>query len=271
MNAIVTSPVCPLRTEAFAGAPCADECLLGWPVDIMCEPERGRLQVKTHYRYEGYLSARHVLTGVGATARWEERKKYIVTAPFCDVLTRPDIRAPCVETLVRGSLIAVCGAGDKDGFLPVLLPDGRRGHAFGTQLTPPRDDAEKADAHAMREAVITSACSYLGTPYRWGGKTPMGIDCSGLTFMAYFLNGVRIFRDARIERGFPVHEIAQQEIQPADLIFFTGHVALYLGDDSFIHATAQGGKGVVIESLDANSPHYRDDLARSFVAVGSVF
>ncbi len=270
MNAIITSPVCPLQTEVSAGAPCADECLLGWPVDIMCEPERGRLQVKTHYRYEGFLSARHVMTGVGATARWEERKKYIVTAPFCDVLARADIRAPCVETLVRGSLVAVCGEVGKDGFLPILLPDGRWGHAFCTQLAPPHD-VSVMDANQMREAVIASACSYLGTPYRWGGKTPRGIGCSGLTFMAYFLNGVRIFRDARIESGFPVHEIPKQEIRPADLIFFTGHVALYLGDDTFIHASAQNGKGVVIESLDTDAPNYRDDLARSFVAVGSIF
>ena len=65
----------------------------------------------------------------------------------------------------------------------------------------------------FREQVIQSAFRYLGTPYRWGGKTPAGIDCSGLCSMAYMLNGAYIYRDAKIMDGFPLKEITREELK----------------------------------------------------------
>ena len=72
-------------------------------------------------------------------------------------------------------------------------------------------EQEDADARrseeAFRESIVQTAYSYLGTQYRWGGKTASGIDCSGLAFMSYFRNGILIWRDAAIKEGYPVHEI----------------------------------------------------------------
>lgn len=71
-------------------------------------------------------------------------------------------------------------------------------------------------------AVTATARSYLGVHYRWGGKTPMGIDCSGLTSMSYLLSGVVIYRDAEIREGFPVHPIPRSSMRPGDLLYFPG-------------------------------------------------
>ena len=107
---------------------------------------------------------------------------------------------------------------------------------------------------------------------RWGGKTPQGIDCSGLVGSAYLLNGVKIYRNASIREGFPVHEIDRAKINKGDLLFFKGHVAMYLGDGMYIHSTSKAGSdGVVLNSLCPGHPLYRHDLATGVLAVGSIF
>ena len=90
--------------------------------------------------------------------------------------------------------------------------------------------------------------------------------------MSYLLNGVVIYRDANIVEGFPVHEIPRAEMKPGALLFFPGHVAMYLGDGRYIHSTAKNGSdGVVINSLDPEDPDYRADLDQGMTAVGSIF
>lgn len=128
------------------------------------------------------------------------------------------------------------------------------------------------DEEAFREAVTRTARTYLGVQYRWGGKSPAGIDCSGLTSMSYMLNGILTFRDAKIVEGFPVHEIPVSEIKKGDLLYFPGHIAMYLGDGRYIHSTGKlGSGGVVINSLRPQDPDYREDLVKCLYAAGSIF
>ena len=124
----------------------------------------------------------------------------------------------------------------------------------------------------IRRAVTESAMKYLGTQYRWGGKSSQGLDCSGLTFMSYFLNGILIYRDAGIRPQYPVHSIPSGRLGPADLIYFPGHVAMYLGKGRFIHSTAfRATPCVTINSLDPADSLYRPDLAASVTGYGSIF
>ena len=123
-----------------------------------------------------------------------------------------------------------------------------------------------------KDDCVEQAKRYLGTEYRWGGKSGRGIDCSGLVSSAYMQCGVLIYRDARLVEGWPMHEVAFEEKKPGDALFFPGHVALYLGEGRYIHSTgAAASGGVVINSLEPGDPLYRDDLVKSLYAVGSVF
>lgn len=137
-------------------------------------------------------------------------------------------------------------------------------------------EQEDADAlrseEAFRESIVQTAYSYLGTQYRWGGKTACGIDCSGLAFMSYFRNGILIWRDAAIKEGYPVHEIPIEQTKPGDLLFFPGHVAIYLGNGKIIHATGHPESScVTVNSLWEGEPGYREDLKNSLCAAGSIF
>ncbi len=89
--------------------------------------------------------------------------------------------------------------------------------------------------------------------------------------MAYLLNGVYIYRDARIVEGFPIVNIEQDQMQKGDLIYFPSHIALYMGDDLYVHSSL-GGNEVTINSLDAKHPPlYRQDLATTILAVGTLY
>jgi len=94
------------------------------------------------------------------------------------------------------------------------------------------------------EIVSQIAVSMLGVPYRYGGSTPQGFDCSGLVYFAYVNAGVPVPRTAadqyRQSRAIPA-----QDIRPGDLLFFdtswrNGHVGIYVGDGEFIHAPSSG-------------------------------
>ena len=100
----------------------------------------------------------------------------------------------------------------------------------------------------------------------------MGIDCSGLCFMAWMLSGILIHRDAHMPEGFPVRRIDRKALQKADLIFFPGHVAMYLGDGRYVHATGYIGDCCVrMNSLDPADPLCRHDLIDAVTECGSVF
>ncbi|MEG1010425.1 MAG: NlpC/P60 family protein, partial [Ruthenibacterium sp.] len=86
------------------------------------------------------------------------------------------------------------------------------------------------------------------------------------------LNGLVIYRDASIEQGFPVRKITFAQAQRGDLLYFPGHIALYLGDKRFVHATAHpGSEGVVQSSLDEAHDGFRPDLLRTLCCAGTVF
>jgi len=100
--------------------------------------------------------------------------------------------------------------------------------------------------------LIETALIYLNAPYLWGGKTPFGIDCSGLTQMVYKINGYKLLRDAsqQATQGEPLSFI--EESEPGDLAFFDNdegaivHVGIIMKDNYIIHAHGK----VRIDRLD---------------------
>ncbi len=94
----------------------------------------------------------------------------------------------------------------------------------------------------IRSSIITSAYKYLHSPYLWGGRSPFGIDCSGLTQMCYKLQGIKIKRDAwqQSEQGTTLSFI--EESNPGDLAFFDDdegkiiHVGILLKNNYIIHS-----------------------------------
>ena len=272
MKAVVTVPVCPLMLRPDRRGERADEALLGMAVEILDSPSPGWLRVRTHYGYTGCAEEGNLLCGEDRTARWAALPKAVVVRGLCDVLSAPAVESWPLASLTRGAVVSPRGVPDEKGWQKILLPDGREGYMKRGFLGPYYELPAFSEETALRAAIVETAKSYLGTHYRWGGKTPLGIDCSGLASMAYLLNGVIIWRDAKLKEGYPLRPIPPEEVKPADLLFFPGHVAMYLGDGRYIHATARDGSdGVVINSLNPAHPDYRPNLPEKLTAVGSIF
>jgi peptidoglycan DL-endopeptidase CwlO len=89
--------------------------------------------------------------------------------------------------------------------------------------------------------VVAIALQYLGVPYVWGGMSPSGFDCSGLTAYAYAQIGISLPHHAASQWNYGV-PVSRGSEQPGDLVFFSGlgHMGMYIGGGQFVHAPHTG-------------------------------
>ena len=127
----------------------------------------------------------------------------------------------------------------------------------------PVDNTRVARDYAGDRAAAV-ALEQVGVPYRYGGSSPKGFDCSGLVQYAYSRAGVSVPRTTgQLWSAAPT--VAGHDMRPGDLLFFSiegkmSHVGMYLGDRRFVHAP-QSGRTVSVASLD--SPFYKRALIRA--------
>ena len=109
---------------------------------------------------------------------------------------------------------------------------------------------QQENAHAS--SLVASALALTGTPYRWGGLSARGLDCSGLVVRAMYLEGKRVPHHAASLFTMGTH-VGFEELQPGDLVFFVidrrtvSHVGIWVGDNKFIHASC--ARGVIIDEM----------------------
>ena len=132
-----------------------------------------------------------------------------------------------------------------------LPQEGLQHSSFRDQRRPGEIQSEET----LAGRVIEEAMAFLDIPYRFGGTTARGIDCSSLVRTAFDAAGVLLPRTAR-EMFFFGRSVEPRDLRAGDLVFFRtyarvpSHVGIYLGDRQFVHASRKSRK-VQIDSLDA--------------------
>jgi len=146
---------------------------------------------------------------------------------------------------------------------PVISPKGRSTRAKIQRNAPIKNSKTVVNAQMLgapnakqSNSVVSRALKAVGTPYRWGGSTPgKGLDCSGLVKYAFSdVSEVNLPRTSNAMAEGHGQKVDRKDLKPGDLLFFNiksrkvNHVAIYLGNDRFVHAPRRG-KAVTVDTL----------------------
>jgi cell wall-associated NlpC family hydrolase len=149
-----------------------------------------------------------------------------VTALLTFAFPGPSIKLPPTDTLPLGAKLVVRS---DDGTFAVTQ-DGRY---------VPRQHLDALDS--CEPDFVAVAERFAGAPYLWGGKTSLGIDCSGLVQVALNAAGIGCPRDSDMQEqalGQALPESGSKKLQRGDLIFWEGHVAIVRDTETIVHANA---------------------------------
>ena len=234
--------------------------------------QSGFYSVTTADTYQGWL-AEHTLA---APCDDSDSLTTTIATLFADVYAAPDAHSELLTKLVVTSQVVLARRAGVDNWVPLDLPTEQTGFVHRVSLnlahepepasrlqTLPSSIGREALVAALGRNIAETAKRFVGTPYLWGGCTPFGIDCSGLTQRVYKLNGIQLLRDAhqqwndkrfvRVEEG---QTLETALLEDGDLVVFSRrpdkqptHIGLALGDGRFLHA--RDGQGVRIDDNDS--------------------
>ncbi len=224
----VIEPVTFLRRAASHEARLDTEVLLGEHAIIYEMTDEGWAwgQLESD-GYVGWLSA----NALGAPGPASTHK---VCVPRTLCFPAPDIKLPPIVALPMGARLAIARQDERFAIT-----------ASGWHVP----EVHLATVKAKASDFVAVAEQFLGAPYLWGGKTSLGIDCSGLLQLALQAAGHACPRDSDMQELALGKPVALSEMRRGDLVFWKGHVAIARDPETIVHANAHH-MAVAIEPAD---------------------
>ena len=266
VNGLINNSVANLRSNPRHSAEIATQALLGTPIRIL-KREGDWYLVQTPNKYIAWVDAPAVVRiGQDELKNYKLANKIIYNKQYGFAYSDPDDNSQVVSDLVIGCILPVLSSNKK--YYEVGYPDNRVAWVKKDEVL---NAEEVFSKHIVEKELVETAKKFVGIPYLWGGTSSKAIDCSGFTSTIYYMNGTVLQRDASQQTKYGKEITTKYEyknLQPGDLLFFgrkasdslperVTHVAMYIGDSEFIHASGK----VRINSIDST----RDNFIPSYV------
>lgn len=248
--ALVSVSVTDMKKSPDYQSETVSQAMMGTPVEVTGK-ESYWYSIVTPEGYSGWTTEQNIaLLTEEAMEQWRQAERLIVRDYFALVTMAPADGAEVLSDCVMGNILVQDNTPEKNGFTPVMLPDGRKGYVPSESVASLSKWME-AVAEPSGEDIVATARQFLGFPYLWGGLSPKGMDCSGLVKLSYFLNGIILLRDAsqQIDTGEALDfSDVRNNLHPGDLVFFgrsatdtrgrsVSHVGICMGDGMMIHSS----------------------------------
>ena len=220
IDAECASPWTALKSRPEQSAETVSELLYGEPLQIL---ERADGWLKIVSVIDGYVG--WLLTG--ATMRGMGRPTHRINVPMSHIYREPNLKSEPLLPLPMASYVHInTPASVTNGF----LPHENGGYIYAAHLSP---------LGAFSDDPVAIAERFIGTPYLWGGRTLIGMDCSALVQLSLSAAGHRVLRDSGSQfksLGRPIEK--DETPQRGDLAFFPGHVGWMVDSVHLLHANA---------------------------------
>ena len=151
---------------------------------------------------------------------------HIVTVQRTFLYLEAELRKPHKSILSMGSRVRIVGEAETRGNRYAMLDDGT---AIFAKHLQPIGAGEGGD-------YVDVASRFIETPYLWGGRSGLGIDCSGLVQLSMLMTGRSAPRDTDMQSATLGEPIGRSELRRGDLVFWKGHVAVLEDSETIIHA-----------------------------------
>lgn len=215
--------IVPMRIEAVDQAEMVNQILFGEHFKVLEVRKKWSKVRLAHDSYEGWVCNKQWIEIEEDIYKQLDKEVATIAIDILDIISK-DHHQP----IVIGS----------------ILPSYKSGHALiNNEMY--RFDGLTTAGFTKKEKLVENALMYLNAPYLWGGRSPLGIDCSGFTQMVYRLQGVDLPRDAYQQAEVGTTLSFVEESEAGDLAFFDNneeritHVGIILENNHIIHASGK--------------------------------
>lgn len=275
--ALISRAVADLRGEPRNSAERISQALFGEAIEVLRYQDDWAF-VRLSDGYLGWMHVEPLHLCTGETAQlYRHHATAVLKRALVPCYAHPS-GAPHEQCALLPFGVRVALEGAIGPFQSIRWPDGTLRWIPATDVLTPHE-LTPGTTSGLR-TLLPWLHQLIGVPYLWGGKTPFGIDCSGLMQIVFGMIGVHLRRDAdqQAQSGTPV---AFRELSFGDLIFFdtrtsaqailsqppdpaVTHVGLAINRTDFIHSSWRGG-GVIWGSFDPHSPFFTPTYDRRFL------